>query len=111
MTTYQKITDIFEAVSSPARLQIVLTMGEGEACVCHLEAVLGLRQAYISQQLMVLREKGVISARRDGKYVYYSLQNPGLLEVIRHAAQVAGVVEVPPVNSGEDMCSCPKCLP
>ena len=109
MTTYQKIRDIFEAVSSPARLQIVLAMGAGEACVCHLEAVLGLRQAYISQQLMVLREKGVIAARREGKYVYYSLQNPGLLEVIWHAAQVAGVVEVPLVNSSEPLCGCPKC--
>ena len=50
------ISRLLESISKPARIQILLAIGEDEACVCHLEAVLGYRQAYISQQLMALRE-------------------------------------------------------
>jgi DNA-binding transcriptional ArsR family regulator len=111
MNPYRPISSIFEAVSTPARLQIVLAIGKGEACVCHLEALLGMRQAYISQQLMLLREKDLISARRDGKYIYYSLRSPEMVELILQAARLAGVpakaLEIP----ASEQCECPQCAP
>lgn len=106
---HQQLSDIFEALSTPARLQIVLAIGAGEACVCHLEALLGLRQAYISQQLMVLREKDLITSRRDGKYIYYSLQDPEILTLTRLAAHMAGVPEESLVIPKGLPCACPKC--
>jgi len=110
MNPYPTISEIFEALSAPARLQIVLAIGASEACVCHLEALLGLRQAYISQQLMVLREKDLITARRDGKFIYYSLKEPGILDLIFHAARLAGVPEDQlEIIDTLSKCACPNC--
>ena len=83
---HEVISDLLTSISNPVRVQILLAIGTGEACVCHLESLLGLRQANISQQLMVLREKKIITSRREGKYIYYRLVNPNVLEVGTHQA-------------------------
>lgn len=85
------VVSLFESISPLARLEILLIIGEGEACVCHLEARLGYRQAYISQHLMALREAGILSARREGKYIFYRLEKPEMLALIRQASQVVNV--------------------
>ena len=114
----EKLSRIFRAIGTPARLQILTAIGNTEACVCHLEAVLDLRQAYISQQLMELREAGLLKTRREGRYIYYSLTEPRILESIQEIAHILGIpVEtlVPSFNIGfqnEDaipQCCCPKC--
>ena len=58
MSQYQLTATIMKALVHPVRLQILQVLRDGEACVCHLEAVLNQRQAYISQQLMRLRDAG-----------------------------------------------------
>lgn len=102
-----EISPILESLSHPYRLAILLSIGDGEACVCHLEAVLKKRQAYISQHLTVLREAGAILARRDGRFVYYRLANPALLDLIRNAGRLAGADITPPASSVT--CGCPTC--
>ncbi len=109
MNAYEKISNVFEALSTPARLQILLAISMREACVCHLEALLGVRQAYISQQLMFLREKKLISARREGKFIYYKLKKPEVRELILQAAQAAGVPQKALEVSNPAECSCPSC--
>jgi len=52
----RKMSHVLGAIQQTARLRILLAIGEGEACVCHLETLLGYRQAYISQHLMALRK-------------------------------------------------------
>jgi DNA-binding transcriptional ArsR family regulator len=106
---HEKIGDLLTSISSPARVQILLAIGMGEACVCHLESLLGLRQAYISQQLMTLRKKKVITSRRDGKYVYYRLLDPEVLEILRTAGRMTGVPEDALVVQDHSNCECPKC--
>ena len=54
-----------QVISPAPRLEILLGIGAGEACVCHLEAMFGLRQATLSQHLMALREAGVVTDRRE----------------------------------------------
>jgi ArsR family transcriptional regulator len=109
------IAQVLRALGQPARIRILLTIGEGEVCVCHLEAALGLRQAYISQQLMALREVGLVSSRREGRYILYSLQDPALIELIQLAAQLVGIpdiqVQFAPPNAPVDACPCPRCSP
>lgn len=108
-----KISRLLEAISKPARLQILLAIGAGEACVCHLETLLGMRQAYISQHLMAMRKARILSARRSGRYIFYRLRNPELLSFIRQAGQLAGVpgdqldalIHPDPLPH----CECPKC--
>ena len=106
------IDTIFQALSAPARIEILLTIGQGEACVCHLESRLGYRQAYISQHLMALRQVGLLDSRRDGKFIFYRLAIPGILELLQKAAQIAGG-NLPELGSVslEKQCACPICAP
>ena len=114
-SAYIQISDLLEAISSPVRIQILLAIGVNEVCVCHLENLLGLRQAYISQQLMALREKEIITARREGKYIYYRLAKPETLQIVQLASQSVGVVDASQNISMELLpvvaapCECPKC--
>ena len=83
---YEKLAELFSLLSQPSRLLILQLMGNQEICVCHLMASLGYRQAYISQQLMGLRKAGYVKTRRQGRSIYYSLADPGILKVIEEAA-------------------------
>jgi DNA-binding transcriptional ArsR family regulator len=64
-TCTQRQADLFRALMHPARLAILDLLRAGEACVCHLEAHLGYRQAYLSQQLAILRTAGLIRDSRS----------------------------------------------
>ena len=59
MKNYQSQTQYFKALMHPTRMAILDTLREGEQCVWHMEAAFGLRQAHISQHLMVLRDAGL----------------------------------------------------
>lgn len=106
-----KISDMLQVISPEPRLEILIAIGAGEACVCHLEAVLGQRQAYISQQLMALREAGLLDSRRDGKYIFYRLSKPEILELIQKTAQIVGVAVKTEHTEHENQCACPHCAP
>ncbi len=114
-TPETKIAEYLKILGSPFRIQILYSIGYGEACVCHLEAVLKKRQAYISQHLMVLRDVGILDTRREGKYIYYRVADQALFELIQSAA---GILNIPktslPDISGSDehiQCDCPNCQP
>ena len=87
----ESISELLQTISAPARLEILLLVGAGEACVCHLETQLGYRQAYISQNLMALRQAGLLEARREGKYVFYRLVKPEIMPLIRMAADIVQI--------------------
>lgn len=86
-----EVSNLLVTISAPARLEILLILGAGEACVCHLEARTGYRQAYISQHLMALRQVGLIDSRREGKFVFYRLAKAEILPLIQQAASLTGV--------------------
>lgn len=106
---HEKISDLLTSISNPVRVQILLTIGMGEACVCHLESLLELRQAYISQQLMLLRKNEIITSRREGKYIYYRLVKPEVLDVVRAAGEIVGVPKGSLVIQDHSSCECPRC--
>jgi len=87
----ESISELLQTISAPARLEILLLVGAGEACVCHLESRLGYRQAYISQHLMALRQAGLLEARREGKFVFYRLVKPEIMPLIQMAAKIVRV--------------------
>jgi ArsR family transcriptional regulator len=103
----EAVSNLFQALGQPARLQILLVIGEGETCVCHLEAAFGWRQAYLSQHLMALRKAGILLARREGRFIHYRLANPELLGIIRRAAELQDVSL--PVLSPNPECNCSNC--
>jgi DNA-binding transcriptional ArsR family regulator len=106
---YEQQANLFKLFTHPARLAILEVLRQGEACVCHIEAVLGFRQAYISQQLAVLREGGLIQDRREGWNIFYSVCDERVFEVL------AAVDRLLPESTGRkaaaapDACPCPKC--
>lgn len=100
---YQRATDLFSLLSHQPRLQILDELRRGEACVCHLQAVLDRPQAYVSQQLGVLREAGVVTDRKEGLFVYYELAD----EQVEHLLeQTLGPAEEP---AAIQCCPCPHC--
>lgn len=111
----EKTGALLQVIAPPARIAILLSIGRGEACVCHLEASLGWRQAYISQHLMALRKADILQDRREGRYVYYRLANESVLDLILDAARLSGVdlkdMVRPPVQEAASPCACPHCNP
>jgi ArsR family transcriptional regulator len=99
---------IFKVLTHPARLAILEILRDGEHCVCHMEAHLGLRQAYISQQLSVLREAGLVQDRRDGWNIFYRVTDERIYEVLNAVRRITDQVE-PELKKPIVPCACPKC--
>jgi DNA-binding transcriptional ArsR family regulator len=101
---YDELTVRFKALAHPGRLQILDLLRHGEVCVCHIEAVIGRRQAYVSQQLMALREAGLVESRQEGLRVFYRLADDLAVDLLDVALGPA---------TGEharvDGCPCPAC--
>lgn len=101
---------VFKLLAHPARLAILETLRQGEECVCHMEATLGYRQAYLSQQLALLRESGIIQDRRDGWNIFYTVAKPEIFSVIDEAYRFAGTPSTSePARKNTTACPCPKC--
>jgi DNA-binding transcriptional ArsR family regulator len=64
------------------RMLRLCQLAQGEMCVSELEEHLEIRQPTLSQQLGVLRTEGVVSTRRQGKNIFYSVADPNLLEIL-----------------------------
>lgn len=109
----EPIAALFRVLGQPARIQILLLLAREPACVCHLEAYLGLRQAAISQHLMLLRDSGLVNAAREGRNIYYSLARPDLLDLVQQAARLSGLAPeaLQPPAEPLSPCPCPRCNP
>ncbi len=106
----------FKALAHPARLAILDALRGGEQCVCHLERALGMRQAYLSQQLAVLKEAGLVQDRRDGWNMYYRVIRPDVFKLMESAGGPAsrpGRASDRPRRARAAVadCPCPKCSP
>ncbi len=110
--------EILTALAHPSRLEILELLREGEQCVCHIQAVLDQRQAYVSQQLNILRRSGLVSRRKDGKRVYYRVSDARIFEVTdslkdflraqkKRKLSIPEKVEVP---APKQPCNCPRCV-
>lgn len=107
---YSLVGNLLKDICSPARIKILLSIGDEEVCVCHLEANLGMKQAYLSQHLMALRKAGILITNREGRFIHYRLAKPELLMVIQAAADVLGIqMVVNEVPVEKNKCPCPKC--
>ena len=111
----EKVAGPLQAIASTQRIALLLAIGQGEACVCHLEAALGWRQAYISQHLMALRKADILQDRREGRYIFYRLKDTSLLDLISVSARLSGLSAgsiTALLNTYVSLaCECPHCLP
>ena len=107
---WQTEADLYQALAHPVRLAIQEVLLRDEECVCHLTALFQKPQAYMSQQLAVLREAGLVMDRKDGLRVFYRLHDQRLGVLLGEMRRVAGLgVAVLPLNERVGGCECPKC--
>ncbi len=101
-------TQVLKALAHPARRRLLNALRDDEECVGHLTALLRQRQAYVSQQLMFLRQAGLIADRKDGLRVYYHIQDRRVIDLLN----AIDALEGEPASSDRQTlktCACPKC--
>ena len=77
---YQLQANICKALSHPKRLEVLCELKAGEKSFGELQEVTGLSKANLSQHLAILRERGVVSARREGQQLFLSIANPKITQ-------------------------------
>jgi len=85
-----RAADLFHALSDETRLEILQHLKEGEQCVCDLTDALKSAQSRLSFHLKVLKDAGLIEDRREGRWMYYTLNEQAFDEVVDLAANLKG---------------------
>lgn len=84
----EKIALMFHALSDPTRLELLERIKDGEQCVCELMDLMQATQSRLSFHLKVLKDAGLLQDRREGRWMYYSLSNEGLDELVSLVAEL-----------------------
>jgi ArsR family transcriptional regulator, arsenate/arsenite/antimonite-responsive transcriptional repressor len=94
----------FQAVAEETRFRIVQLLADGERCVCELQTELEAAQSRLSFHLKKLKDAGVVTDRRDGRWVHYSLVPEALEEMRSFLGEVKPEDRWRPVARGEEPC-------
>lgn len=78
----ERLALTYKIMGDPTRLKIILALRGGEMCVCDIAAYVGLSESAVSHQLRRLRELALVSSRRDGQILYYSLDDDHVRELV-----------------------------
>lgn len=78
-----KACGLLKVLANPDRLLLLCQLSQGPLCVNELEAILGIQQPTLSQQLGVLRDQALVSTRREGKQIFYSIASSEALAVMQ----------------------------
>ena len=81
----QRVSEFFKVFSDPTRAKIIWALDQRELCVCDLSNVLNMTKSAVSHQLGILRTANLVKYRRDGKNVFYSLQDDHVRSVFEAA--------------------------
>ncbi|MFC4712050.1 ArsR/SmtB family transcription factor [Planococcus dechangensis] len=80
--------DFFKALAHPLRIKILEILSEGEKSVNEIQAIVGTEGSGVSQQLMVLRNKNIVTGMKAGNRVIYSLKDPLIIDLLQVARQI-----------------------
>jgi DNA-binding transcriptional ArsR family regulator len=81
--TAARLADTFKALSDSTRVRIVSLLAGAELCVCDLSSALGMSQSAVSHQLRTLRDMRLVRWRRDGRQVFYTLDDEHVADLFR----------------------------
>jgi ArsR family transcriptional regulator, lead/cadmium/zinc/bismuth-responsive transcriptional repressor len=81
--TATHLAETFQALSDPSRVRLISALLETELCVCDLAAVLGMSQSAVSHQLRSLRDLRLVKHRKEGRIVYYSLDDEHIRDLFQ----------------------------
>jgi len=87
-----RISEMFCSLCDPTRLKIIFSLSKDELCVCEIAAFVNVSSSAISHQLRLLRNSKLVKYRKEGKMVYYSLDDKHVLRildnVIKHSKEL-----------------------
>ena len=83
----QGLADTFSALGDPTRVRILDALSHGELCVCDLAAVLRVSQSAVSHQLRLLRGMRLVRPRREGRVVFYALDDQHIMSIFKQTLQ------------------------
>ena len=86
-TTLTETADVFSLLGDYTRIRILQALSTTELCVCDLAAILEATSSAVSHQLRLLRAKGIVKFRREGKVVYYSLADEHVHQLLTQMIQ------------------------
>lgn len=75
------LSDLYKAMGDTTRIKILYALSQQELCVCELTQALNMTQSAISHQLRVLRNLRLVKFRKEGKHVYYSLDDEHIVNI------------------------------
>jgi len=80
--------ELFKALANPARIRVLEVLAGGERSVSELQPLVGIEASHLSQQLAVLRRSGLVTTRKVGTSVFYSIADPDLIEILAVARRM-----------------------
>ena len=90
-TVVQALADMFRILGDPTRVRIVDVLSEGELCVCDIAEHVGISESAVSHQLRLMRSMRLVRGRREGRCVYYTLDDQHILDLfqqgLRHVSE------------------------
>jgi ArsR family transcriptional regulator, lead/cadmium/zinc/bismuth-responsive transcriptional repressor len=89
--TVHALAELFSILGDPTRLRIVDVLAEGESCVCDIADQIGISESAVSHQLRLMRGMRIVRGRREGRSVYYTLDDQHVLDLfqqgLRHVSE------------------------
>jgi ArsR family transcriptional regulator len=90
----REVTSLFALLADPTRLRLLAALSSGELCVCDLAAATGINRTTVSHQLRALREGRLVRPRREGRVIFYALDDSHVRDLlalgIAHASEDSG---------------------
>ena len=80
-----KLSSFFKVIGDETRVRIIYALSQGEMCVGDISEILGISQSAVSHQLKQLRMEGQVKTRREGKNIYYSLDDEHVVDILNQA--------------------------
>lgn len=102
MIDYAKYARIFKVMSDPKRLKIIDMLSEGELCACKILEEFHITQPTLSHDMKVMCNLGIVKARKEGKWMQYSLD----IEVLNDVYKTVGRLMIPGAYAGLLNCNC-----
>ena len=87
-----KVAEVMKALSDESRIRITSLLTKKELCVCEIEAILDMSQSNVSRYLLKLKNAGIVDAKRESQWIYYSInetfkkENGSLIDYMKHIA-------------------------
>jgi ArsR family transcriptional regulator len=103
-TDVSRATQLFHALSDETRLAVVEMLHDGERCVCDLQAALDVAQSRLSFHLKVLKDAGLVTDRKEGRWVHYALSADAFAELTAIAGELKPSRRALAIRGGRPCC-------